>query len=89
MQYFELDENEEKELGQIETFLSEGKLKSISKISEQKASLQEAAKRTLNKTKNINIRISERDLTKLKAKAVEEGIPYQSLATSILHKAVR
>jgi predicted DNA binding CopG/RHH family protein len=41
----------------------------------------------MNKTKNINIRISERDLYKLKAKAIEEGIPYQTLASSILHKS--
>lgn len=38
-------------------------------------------------TRNINIRLSERDLFKLKAKAIEEGLPYQTLASSILHKA--
>ena len=54
---------------------------------EEKAKAMAAAKATLNKTRNINIRLSERDLYKLKAKAVEEGIPYQTLASSILHKS--
>ncbi len=38
------------------------------------------------KTKNINIRISEDDLTRLKRKAEEEGMPYQTLISSVLHK---
>lgn len=40
------------------------------------------------KTKNINIRISESDLTQLKLKAEEEGMPYQTLITSVLHKYI-
>ncbi len=54
----------------------------------RKKELREIAKNTLNKTRNINIRISERDLHRLKSKSIEEGIPYQTLASSILHKAV-
>ena len=38
------------------------------------------------KTKNINIRINEFDLAHLKKKAEEEGIPYQTLISSVLHK---
>lgn len=48
--------------------------------------LQDAAKRTFAKTRTINIRISERDLLRLKAKAAREGIPYQTLISSTLHK---
>lgn len=51
-----------------------------------KKELHQIAKNTLNKTRNINIRLTERDLNRLKAKAIEEGIPYQTLAASILHK---
>ena len=40
---------------------------------------------TLTKLKNINIRISIKDLQKLKVKAVENGLPYQTLASTILH----
>jgi predicted DNA binding CopG/RHH family protein len=51
--------------------------------------LTHAARALTSKTRNINIRLSERDLFKLKAKAVEEGIPYQTLITSILHKGLK
>jgi predicted DNA binding CopG/RHH family protein len=40
----------------------------------------------LNKQKRINIRMTERDLKKIRAKAVEEGIPYQSLISMLIHK---
>jgi predicted DNA binding CopG/RHH family protein len=38
------------------------------------------------KSKNINIRISEHDLYNLRVRSAEEGIPYQTLITSVLHK---
>ncbi len=38
------------------------------------------------KTRNINIRISEQDLYMLRRRSVEEGIPYQTLISSVLHK---
>lgn len=44
------------------------------------------AKATLAKNKTISIRISEADLIKLKAKAVREGVPYQTLISSSIHK---
>jgi predicted DNA binding CopG/RHH family protein len=40
------------------------------------------------KTKNINIRISAHALEKLKEKSVEEGLPYQTLISQILHKYI-
>ena len=45
-----------------------------------------AAKETLKKNKNINIRISENDLESIKILAAREGMPYQTLIGSILHK---
>ncbi|GHV84368.1 hypothetical protein AGMMS50212_17080 [Spirochaetia bacterium] len=39
-----------------------------------------------NKTRNINIRISEYDLEKVKQKSADEGLPYQTLISSIIHK---
>jgi predicted DNA binding CopG/RHH family protein len=38
------------------------------------------------KTRNINIRIREHDLAQLKRRAEEEGVPYQTLISSVLHK---
>lgn len=46
------------------------------------------AKATLRKDQRMNIRISKADLVRLKAKAAQEGIPYQTLVASVLHKYV-
>ena len=43
---------------------------------------------TANKTRNINIRISAYDIEKVKQRSAEEGIPYQTLISSIIHKYV-
>lgn len=45
-----------------------------------------AAKETMKKNRNINIRISENDLEAIKLKAAREGMPYQTLIGSLLHK---
>jgi predicted DNA binding CopG/RHH family protein len=50
--------------------------------------LQNAAKNTMLKDHRMNIRIAKKDLEGLKTKALEEGIPYQTLVSSILHKYV-
>ena len=55
---------------------------------EYKKHLREVAARTMLKDQRMNIRIAKRDLDGLKAKALEEGIPYQTLVSSILHKYV-
>ncbi len=52
------------------------------------AKAKATAKASLSKTRNVNIRLTERDLFKLRIKAQEEGLPYQTLMSSILHKAV-
>jgi predicted DNA binding CopG/RHH family protein len=49
---------------------------------------RDAARRTLKKDKRVNIRISERDLNSIQRIAIEEGIPYQTLISSVLHKFV-
>lgn len=87
MKYYELDPEEKRELEAIESAIESGEFKNASDFEKRKKELQQIAKNSLNKTRNINIRLSERDLYKLKAKAIEEGIPYQTLASSILHKS--
>lgn len=49
---------------------------------------QSIAKNTMKKNKKINIRISENDLSAIQRRAVREGIPYQTLIGSILHKYI-
>jgi len=53
------------------------------------AKLQQYARNTLQKNKRINIRLAEQDLIGIQTKAVEEGLPYQTLISSILHKYLR
>ena len=53
-----------------------------------RAVYSEYARNTFKKDKRINIRISEKDLLGLKAKSLEDGIPYQTLISSILHKYI-
>ena len=52
----------------------------------QKKQYEEYARYSLSKRKRINIRMTERDLKKIQAKAIEEGIPYQSLISMLIHK---
>ena len=84
MKYNELDKEEQKLLAEVER----GECISVKNLAKAKRDAREAARNTLNKTKNINIRLSEKVVIKLKAKAAADGIPYQTLASSILHKFV-
>ena len=51
-----------------------------------KKQYKEYARYSLNKQTRINIRMTERDLRKIRAKAIEEGLPYQSLISMLIHK---
>jgi predicted DNA binding CopG/RHH family protein len=55
---------------------------------ERRLYLVQAAEETFKKDKRINIRISSRDLIALQRRAAEEGMPYQTLVSSILHKYI-
>lgn len=52
------------------------------------AALKAAARATAIKDKRVNIRLSSADLHDIQARALEEGIPYQTLIASVLHKYV-
>ena len=79
-----LDEEEVKILQDFER----GELTSINNFKQAKQQLEEAAHNFLQKDKRINIRISSRDLETLQKKAAKEGMPYQTLISSTLHKFV-
>ena len=55
---------------------------------ERKMQIMQMAENTLRQDKRINIRISGRDWNAIQRRALEEGIPCQSLVASILHKYV-
>ncbi|OGX37980.1 MAG: antitoxin [Omnitrophica WOR_2 bacterium RIFCSPHIGHO2_02_FULL_50_17] len=49
---------------------------------------QQAARQMIKKDARLNIRISSHDLTNLQKRAMEEGLPYQTFVSSLLHKYV-
>ncbi len=58
------------------------------KPSKSQPDYQTIARNTMKKNRKINIRISENDLSALQRRAAREGIPYQTLIGSVLHKYV-
>lgn len=65
-----------------------GELKSISPSKADLAKFKAAATATFIKDRRINIRLSSPDLMDIQARALEEGMPYQTFVASILHKFV-
>ncbi len=65
-----------------------GGLKSTSPSKAKLAKFKAAATATFLKEKRINIRLSSPDLMDIQARALEEGMPYQTLIASVLHKFV-
>ena len=61
---------------------------SVADAESYKAEATEIARSTMRKDRRMNVRISERDMRNLKIRAAEEGIPYQTLVTMVLHKYV-
>ncbi len=61
---------------------------SVKNVKEQAAEYQAYARAAFRKDRRVNIRISEKDLIELQKRALREGIPYQTLIASILHKYV-
>lgn len=60
-----------------------------SSVSDKKKAIsryQQIAKNTFKKDSRINIRMSSRDVHTIQVKALEEGMPYQTLIASVLHK---
>ena len=78
---------DEEELQILRDFERE-EFESIRNFREKKRKLEVAARKTLQKDRRINIRISSRDLERIQKRAAKEGIPYQALISSSLHKLV-
>jgi len=75
---FETDLLNAYELGQLRVVTSKSEL----------ARIRAAARATALKDKRVNIRLSSADLNDIQIKALQEGIPYQTLIASVLHKYV-
>ena len=74
---------EEKEI--LDAF-KRGELKSVPNAEQEIEEAREAARNTFNKNKRVNLRLTERDFQLAHIRALEEGIPYQTLLSSIIHK---
>jgi predicted DNA binding CopG/RHH family protein len=78
-------DNAENEL--LESYEKE-EWRSIDQVEKEKERYQEYARATFRKDTRVNLRISSKDLEAIQKKAIEEGIPYQTLIASVLHKFV-
>ncbi|MHB1937808.1 MAG: hypothetical protein ACYCOR_14640 [Acidobacteriaceae bacterium] len=73
---------------QILSAFEAGKLKSTVTSEASLRRYREYARATLRKNERVNIRLSTSDLSEIRARAAEEGVPYQTLVASVLHKFV-
>lgn len=78
----QLDKEEQEMLESVEA----GEWKTVDNLEEEIAKARAAARNFLKKDTRVNIRISSSDLDRLKRMAAYEGLPYQTLMASILHK---
>jgi len=58
----------------------------VKNIKQEKDKAVTAARNTLRKDKRINLRLTQKDYYQIQIKAIEEGIPYQTLISSLVHK---
>jgi predicted DNA binding CopG/RHH family protein len=78
-------DREEREI--LEAF-DKGQLKRSRKAVAQIEEHRDVAEATFKKDTRINIRLSSRDLRAIQSRALKEGVPYQTLVSSVLHKFV-
>jgi len=76
-------EQEEKDL--LDSY-ERGEWRSVKNLEQEIQKHREHARKTLKKDKRVNIRVSSMVLDELQARAAEDGIPYQTLISSILHR---
>ena len=65
-----------------------GEWQSLDNLEQEIQTYSEYAQATFKKDKRVNIRISLKDLEAIQKRALEEGLPYQTLISSVLHKYI-
>ncbi len=75
----------EEERGILAAF-ERDELRRVTDASAEHEAAGEAARNTFNKTRRVNLRVTERDFSLAHSRAREEGIPYQTLLSSVVHK---
>ena len=84
MKKIKLDKQEQELINSFER----GEWESVKNLKQEIKKHKKYAQNTLKKDKRVNIRISSKDLEGIQIRAIEEGIPYQTLLASIIHKFV-
>ena len=84
MSNIKLDKEEQEILDSFER----GEWKTVPKVKTEIEKHKTYARNTLKKDKRVNIRISSKDLDEIQTLAIENGLPYQTLMSSILHRYV-
>ncbi|WP_419164524.1 antitoxin [Candidatus Palauibacter sp.] len=74
---------EEREI--LEKF-ERGELRRVAGVEAEMTTARDVARTTFRKTRRVNLRVTERDFDLAHARAREEGIPYQTLLSSVIHK---
>ena len=80
--------NLSKEEKELVDSVERGEWRRIPHFKKEAARYRESARATLRKDKRVNIRMTERDLIHFQKAAVHEGLPYQTLISSVLHKYI-
>lgn len=75
-----------KEEREVVKWITSGKAKSIPNLARAKKDLAASARAQREKTKLVSIRVREHDLARLRARSEREGLPYQTLINSLIHK---
>ena len=83
MKMTDLLDAEEREI--LERFERDG-LRRTADTADEIEAARRAARATFNKTRRVNLRVTERDFNLAHSRAREEGIPYQTLLSSVIHK---
>ena len=68
--------------------VEQGEWERVEGFEQEVARYREAARTTMRKDKRVNIRMTERDFVHFQKAALREGLPYQTLISSILHKYI-
>jgi predicted DNA binding CopG/RHH family protein len=75
-----------KEEAMLEKEIEDGEWVAVPDMAAEIQKYQSHARNALKKIKKINIRISDWDYNNIKLRAIQEGLPYQTLVSSIIHK---
>jgi predicted DNA binding CopG/RHH family protein len=81
-----LDAEEQATLNAFEGLFDEAQIKSVPNVKKQIRHVKAIAKYSANKNKRVSLRMTEWDFNKLQEKALQEGLPYQTYLSSIIHK---